>query len=132
MMNVSGMQGVNCEQGLYLSNSAKANGFESSLNRAMFGPQKSDVELKRACESFESYFTQIMMREMRKTVFEADGLFAKSSAEKIFEDMLYEEYSKTAASHGNLGLADFMYKQLNRTSSRETEGKGPVKSGNQD
>jgi Rod binding domain-containing protein len=73
---------------------------------------------------------------MRETSLNTGGIFAKSGAEEIFEDMLYEEYSKIAASRGGIGLADMMYRhvranaQLN-ISSREAEGLGPVKPGNQ-
>jgi len=74
--------------------------------------ENDSKELRKACEGLESYFLQIMFREMRKTNLRTPGIFAKSSAEEIFEDMLYEEYSKATASQGGIGLADMMYRQL--------------------
>ena len=79
---------------------------------AMESKQTDSVELKKACEGFESYFLQIMFREMRKTSLHVGDMFEKSNAEEIFEDMLFEEYSKISASRGGMGLADMMYKQL--------------------
>ena len=38
----------------------------------------------------------------------------KSNAEKLFQEMLDQEVSKTAANQGGIGLADMMYKQLER------------------
>ena len=91
---------------------ASAEGFQAALEAAV---QRDDaVQLRKACEGFESYFLQIMFREMRKTSLNAGGIFTKSSAEEVFEDMLYEEYSKTAAMKGGIGLADMMRRQLSR------------------
>ncbi|MDR1558198.1 MAG: rod-binding protein [Clostridiales bacterium] len=89
---------------------ASGEGFQAALEAASH--TNDAVELRKACVGFESYFLQIMFREMRKTDLGEGGIFAKSNAEVIFEDMLYEEYSKTAASRGGIGLADMMYRQL--------------------
>ena len=69
-------------------------------------------QLMEACESFESYFLQMLFREMRKTLSDEDGLIPKSNAEKIFTDLLDEETSKNAARAGGMGLAQMMYKQM--------------------
>ena len=74
--------------------------------------EAEDRELRKACEDFESYFMQMMFREMRKTSFDEDGFLPKSSAEKIFTDMMDEEASKSAARTGGFGLADMMYRQM--------------------
>ena len=73
---------------------------------------KKDLELKKACEHFESYFLNMMFKSMRKTVISQEGLFNKSNAQDIFEDMFYEETSKKMAKQGGIGLANMMYKQL--------------------
>jgi len=88
--------------------------FESFLAKAQ--REQDEMELKRACKEFESYFLQIMFREMRKTSFSTtDGIVPKSNAQEIFQDMLDEEYSKIAASSGGIGIADMMYKQMSKT-----------------
>ncbi len=86
--------------------------FKSVLNKAL--ENKDEAELKRACIDFEGYFIQMMFKEMRKSVNTAGGLFPKSNSELIFQDMLDEETSKSAANAGGVGLADMMYKQLSR------------------
>jgi len=69
--------------------------------------------IKDAAESFESYFLQMMFREMRKTISDEDGLIPKSRAEKIFTEMLDEQISKEVASGPNgIGLADTIVRQL--------------------
>ena len=49
----------------------------------------------------------IMRKTVNKSVF-LDGGFA----EELFEDMLYDEYSKKMAKNANFGLANLIYGQL--------------------
>ncbi|MDR1664550.1 MAG: rod-binding protein [Clostridiales bacterium] len=90
--------------------------FQSVLEKAQqnqsAGDAKRNEEIREACEEFESYFLQMMFREMRKTSFSEGGLFEKSHAEQIFTDMLDEEVSKQSAKHGGIGIAEMMYKQM--------------------
>lgn len=74
---------------------------------------KDDVELKQACESFESYYVQQLFKSMRKTIPESD--FLNSGNEKeIYTDMLDEEYSKVISKSHGYGIADALYKQLSK------------------
>ena len=72
------------------------------------------TQIRLAAEAFESYFIQIMFREMRRTTFDERGLFPRSNAERIFTDMLDEEIAKSAASGRGIGLADMIYQQMTR------------------
>ncbi len=90
---------------------------ESAQDVANAGAGISDAqrqEVKKACQSFEGYFMQMMFRSMRSTLTESDGLFKKSQAEKMFTEMLDEEYAKKSAETGGIGLADMMQKQILR------------------
>ncbi|MDR1542584.1 MAG: rod-binding protein [Clostridiales bacterium] len=88
--------------------------FEAELQKA--AEFKDAGDLKKACSAFESYFFQMMFREMRKTCMEHDGgSLPAGNARAIFQDMLDEEYSKSAAQSGSFGLADMMYKQMSRS-----------------
>ena len=109
-MNIQGINNAYLRTGKYLCEKMSGDGFQAALENA--AKQKDEIRLKKACEDFESYFLQIMFREMRGTSLRDGSLFAKSNAEEIFEDMLYEEYSKIAASNGGIGLADMMRRQL--------------------
>ena len=107
-MNITAINGPMAGQ-IYKEQAA-GDGFKAALEAAV--KRDDDARLREACEGFESYFLQIMFREMRKTSLNTGGMFAKSGAEAVFEDMLYEEYSKTAAKKGGVGLADMMRRQL--------------------
>ena len=108
IMNIPAISNPALNTGKLRVEQAAGEGFQAAMEAAL--QHNDESGLKKACESFESYFLQIMFREMRST----GGFVAKSNAEMIFEDMLYEEYSKTAASMGGIGLADMMIRQLRR------------------
>ena len=68
-------------------------------------------ELKDACEKFSALFINMLWKEMRNTVPE-DGLMPKSSAEKIFQEMMDYEISEKMAKSDNFPLAKVLYDQL--------------------
>ena len=72
--------------------------------------------IQEAAEAFESYFIQIMLREMRRTLSDDGGLIPRSQAERIFTDMLDEERAKEMARGGGIGLAQVIVQQMTRDS----------------
>ncbi|MBC7959645.1 MAG: rod-binding protein [Vallitaleaceae bacterium] len=104
---------INSQLSGFLSTSAKKTAdqgaFEALLNEAV--EKKDDAKLKKACQDFEGYYIQQLFTEMRKTVPDG-GLLEKSQGNEIYEDMLYEEYSKNISSGKGFGISDMLYKQL--------------------
>ncbi|MBN1525152.1 MAG: rod-binding protein [Spirochaetales bacterium] len=73
--------------------------------------RKQDPKLYEVCVEFESIFIKQMLSTMKKTVHKNEMLHG-GQAEEIFEDMLYDEYSKSMAKNANFGLADMVYRDL--------------------
>lgn len=69
--------------------------------------------LKEVSEDFEALMINQMLKEMRKTVNKSD-LINGGMAEQIFEDMLYDEYSKEFSKTKTFGLSDIIYNQLEK------------------
>ena len=69
--------------------------------------------LEEACLDFEALFIKQMLDSMRKTVPES-GMMDGGMAEDVFEDMLYDEYSKLMARSADLGIAEMMQRQLTK------------------
>lgn len=67
--------------------------------------------LYKSAQEFEAVFIKQMLDVMRKTI-DRSGLVERNQGEEIFEDMLYDEYSKNMSKSAGLGLADTMYQQL--------------------
>ena len=71
-----------------------------------------DSALYKACEDFQSIFIKQMLDTMRKTVDKSHSLVEQNEGEKVFEDMLYDEYSKKMSKSAGFDLADNLYKQM--------------------
>ncbi len=86
---------------------------ESQLNSMKNGKLNNaeSEKLKEACRDFEALFIKQMLDTMKKTVNKS-GLLDGGMAENIFEDMLYDEYSKSMADTGSFGIARLMYDEL--------------------
>ena len=108
------ISGINAQNILNISDAKKTNieseSFKDTLDNAIQNGEEK--ELKEACVQFESYFLNMMFKSMRKTVISGEGIFQKSNAESIFQEMLDQEMTKKMANQGGIGLADMMYKQL--------------------
>jgi len=70
-----------------------------------------DTKLKEACSDFQAILIKQMLDSMRKTVIK-EGILQENQAERIFEDMLYDEYAKKMSKTAGLGLDKLMYEQL--------------------
>ncbi len=119
--SITGTAGIQTQYGV-----ANADRLVSSvadrLNEA--SASKNDEQLMQACKDFESYFLQTMFRQMRGTSEAFGGensLFAKSSGEKMFQDMLDEEVSKKASDTSGIGLASFLYRQMKREDAAKSD-----------
>lgn len=73
---------------------------------------KNNERLKQACTEFEALFIKQMLDSMRKTINKQDDMIKPGIADNIFQDMLYDEYSRKMAKTGDFGIADMLYKQF--------------------
>ncbi|MCL1884023.1 MAG: rod-binding protein [Defluviitaleaceae bacterium] len=93
--------------------------FQEVLERVM-GREDSTLEereraqIRQAAEMFESYFLNMMFRQMRSVNFDEDGFIPRGNAERIFTEMLDEVISDKAAEQGGFGLADMLYAQMTK------------------
>ncbi|KPH63878.1 glucosaminidase [Pseudoalteromonas porphyrae] len=77
-------------------------------------PEASKEALKKAAAQFESIFTQMLLKSMRKAneAFEDKESPFNSSGVKFFEEMHDQQLSVELSSKGSLGLADIIVQQL--------------------
>jgi len=74
---------------------------------------KDRASLKKACQDFEAIFIQSVFKSMRKTVPEG-GLFEKDHATEMYQDMIDQEIATQISRRQSLGLADQMYRQMEK------------------
>ena len=74
------------------------------------GTQKA----KEAAKAFEEIFASMMLRSMRNAIPQQENEFIPNSlGEKIYTEMLDDQYGSLLSKNGNLGLADLILKQIN-------------------
>ncbi len=79
---------------------------------------KASPDARKVAQEFEALFTSFLMRAMRNTITRSDFI-PESLGEKIYTQMLDDEYARVISEHGNLGLADLILKEI-----EESEGDG--------
>jgi len=69
------------------------------------------TKAKAASEKFEAMFLNSMFQQMF-TGMDGDGPFGGSGALKVWRSFLTDEYAKTFARNGGVGIASHVYDQL--------------------
>ncbi len=73
---------------------------------------KSDEKaIRKAAEEFEAVFVSQMLAPMFETL-ESDTMFGGGPGEDIYRSMMVEEYGKTIARSGGIGIADAVAREL--------------------
>ncbi len=92
--------------------------FKAFLDRARRAENASQADdapdpegVKRAAEQFESFFLSQLLKTMRETVPEG-GLFEQGFDNEVYTEMLDQEYARSLAEQGGIGLADVLVRQL--------------------
>lgn len=71
----------------------------------------SREEIRKAAEDFEAFFLSQMFEYMFAGI-DTNGPFGGGPGEKIFRSLLLQEYGKSIASRGGIGIADDVERQL--------------------
>lgn len=79
-------------------------------------PSKQDDRISRVAKEFESIFSSMMIKAMRKTIGE-NPLLPTSMGEKIYTGMLDDEYARVIGEEGTLGLSSLVEKELRQMDS---------------
>jgi soluble lytic murein transglycosylase-like protein len=84
---------------------------EETLPTRQPATAKPDAQAQKVAREFEAMFTSYMMRAMRNTVQRSDFI-PESTGEKIYTEMLDDEYGNLMANNGSLGLDKLVLEQL--------------------
>lgn len=66
---------------------------------------------RRTAEDFEAFFLSQMFEHMFSGV-EPDALFGGGQGEAVFRSMMFQEYGKSVARQGGIGIADMVQKEM--------------------
>lgn len=98
-----------------LAKAAQANGTDSA--RQVLSARKLEQINEKAVE-FEALFIAEMMKPMFEGI-STEAPFGGGKGEEIFRGMLLQEYGKSLANSGGIGIADAVKQELIRTQSQE-------------
>ena len=93
-----------------LKSSQCADGSSRSTEKDGSGNER----LKKACQDFESIFVYHLLKSMRSTVPDGDGLMGKGMGGDIYRDMFDQEVAKKISEGKGIGLAQRLYRDLER------------------
>lgn len=100
-----------------IKDATKDTGVSTDSFETLFEEAKKsgDTEaLKKATTELESIFVNMMMKTMRNSIPESEGIFKKSEAEKMFSEMLDEEFAKKMSEAGGIGIGDMIFDQFEK------------------
>ena len=102
----------------------------SALGNAGIAGVQTEMKIKgkakAAAEDFEAMFLNTMFQQMF-TGIDGDGPFGGSGALKVWRSFLTDQYAKTFAKSGGIGIATDVYSELLRQQGitpTTTDGKG--------
>lgn len=108
------MTGNLISTGTALPNAAFDSVTQSLANRA--SPLENGVakgKAREAAESFEAFFISQMLSDMFSGL-ETDPLFGGGQGETVFRSLMIDEYGKSVASTGGIGIADSVMREIIR------------------
>ena len=72
---------------------------------------KSELAARQTAEQFEAMFLSQFLGQMFEGI-RTDGPFGGGAGESVFRDLLNQEYAKTVARAGGVGIADQVYREI--------------------
>lgn len=113
------MQGINSgflntlTSGASIEQRMEQNKFEEILKKTTSDSKEDEEALKEACGEFEAYFVNNIFSKMRQGIPKSE-LYEETQGHSIYEDMLYDAYSKEIASGKGIGIKEMLYQQLKK------------------
>lgn len=99
---------INTAQTQILEAQAKAS--KNGIHAVKAG-RDNDKAIRQAAEDFEAVFLTQMVKPMFDTL-PTDGMFGGGQAENIYRGLMVEEFGKSLAKNGGVGIADNVYREL--------------------
>lgn len=102
---------------------SKAFSIDNKINN---GKTIGNDKAREAAQDFEAFFLSQTFETMFNTI-ETDEMFGGGNAEKIFHSFLIDEYGKTMASNGGIGVADYVMNTILELQEAQTNNDENIK-----
>jgi len=84
---------------------------QAAADRFATGLEQAKQRAREKAEEFESVFLSMFVKQMFSGI-KTDGPFTGGSSEGLYREMMSEEYAKSIAKAGGIGLADHVYAEI--------------------
>jgi flagellar protein FlgJ len=82
------------------------------------------AKIDASAKQFESVFATEMLKPMFDGLGDGKGMFGGGQGEKVFTDMMMQQYGKSIAENDSLGIADQIKGQLLKLQEGQNNGHG--------
>lgn len=79
-----------------------------------FSKDMSPEKIRESAEEFESFFLSQFLSQMFKGI-KTDGPFGGGHGEAMYREMQFQQYAKSIANNGGVGIADSIVRELMNT-----------------
>ncbi len=117
------MNGILASSSAALPNDAFQSVTQTLANRA--SPLEGRVaheDARQAAEDFEAFFISQMLADMFAGI-DTDPLFGGGPGETVFRSLMIDEYGKSVASSGGVGIADSVMREIIRLQEADTNAR---------
>lgn len=84
---------------------------QAASRRPSAAPTSDPATARKTAQDFEAFFISAMFQSMFQGI-KTDGPFGGGHGEEMFRGVLMQEYGKSVAKAGGIGIADSVYKQI--------------------
>ncbi|MBI3395292.1 MAG: rod-binding protein [Spirochaetia bacterium] len=88
---------------------------ETSAGKGASADPAEEAKVKEAALQFQAMFINMMLKSMRATLHPENDMLFGGRTQEIFQDMLYDEYSKSMSKASGFPLADQIVTEVRRT-----------------
>lgn len=92
-----------------------------NMDKAALKKEQDQEKIEKTAEDFEAFFLTKMMETMFEGI-STDGMFGGGHAEKIYRSMLLDQYGRTMAQTGGIGVKDMVMRSILEMQEMETNG----------
>jgi len=84
---------------------------QSAIKAGTLDKSSAEDKARKVAEEFEASFLTTYINQMFSGL-STEGIFGGGYGEKVYRDMMNEQYAKATAANGGIGVADQVYREI--------------------
>ncbi len=84
---------------------------QNAIKASSLDKSSAEEKARKVAEEFEASFLTTYINQMFSGL-STDGIFGGGYGEKVYRDMMNEQYAKATAANGGIGVADQVYREI--------------------